>query len=323
MRGLLIVAVLLGPSIALNAQEGPVVEREVVVPGPVPLPGTLTIPAGTGPFPGVIIVHGSGAADRDLTVGFNRPYRDLAHGLAERGIAVLRYDKRTRVQPMWFLGRVFTVHDETIDDAVAALAVLRNEPEIDATRTVVVGHSLGGILAPRIAAADGRLAGVVIMAGASTMSLPDQVERQFAYLRSLPDADTAQVDLQAKQLKPMLDRARAVTTADSADTTLLLGAPAAYYLDMAANDPAAGWQGRSEPLLVLQGERDYQVTVEQLDDWLAKVGERKGMTVKRYPSLNHLFLAGTGVPGPGDYAAPRKVDPAVIDDIANWIKGLR
>lgn len=305
------------------AQQPTHLEREVTVPGPVPLPGTLTVPAGNGPFPGVIIVHGSGAGDRDLTVGFNRPYRDIAQGLAERGIAVLRYDKRSRVQPMWFLGRVFTVRDEAIDDAVAALALLRSQPEVDGTRVALIGHSLGGMISARIAAADGGLAGVVIMAGATTVPLADQIERQFAYLRSIPGADTTQIDIQMRQLGPMLARVREISAADSGDTTLLLGAPPAYYLDLAANDPAAGWRDRREPLLVLQGERDYQVTVEQLDDWLARVGQREGMTVKRYPALNHLFLAGTGVPGPADYAEPRKVDSRVLDDIAAWIRSLR
>lgn len=175
------------------------VEREITVPGPVPLPGTLTLPAGNGPFPGVIIVQGSGGGDRDLTMGAApplseiKPYRDLAWGLAQRGIAVLRYDKRTRVAPIWFANKPFTVKDETVDDAVSALGVLRAQPEVQASRSFMIGHSLGGMLAPRIALADGKLAGIILLAGATRAELVEQVERQLAYIQSVSGADSDKV----------------------------------------------------------------------------------------------------------------------------------
>jgi hypothetical protein len=301
-------------------------EREVTVPGPVPLPGTLTLPAGTGPFPGLIIVHGSGPADRDLTLGevapYNqiKPYRDLAWGLAARGIAVLRYDKRPRVEPTWFLGKRFTVNEETVDDAVSALALLRQQPEVQGDRVYLIGHSLGGMVAPRIAERDGKLAGIVLMAGATRVSVADQVERQLAYIKSVSGPDSLQVEAQIRQLGPVLARIRGLGPADSANPEFLLGAPAAYYLDLAGYDPAAAMRRVPARLLVLQGLRDYQVTPEQLDDWLAALGPRANLTVKRYERLNHLFLAGEGPPSPADYRVPGHVDPRVIADIAEWIR---
>ncbi|MGH7583941.1 MAG: alpha/beta hydrolase family protein, partial [Gemmatimonadales bacterium] len=146
-------------------------QRDITVPGPVPLPGTLTLPAGSGPFPIVVLVHGSGANDRDETIGPNKPFRDLAWGLAERGIAVLRYDKRGYVRPAWFAGRNFTVDDETVQDALSALTLARALPEADSTSSFLLGHSLGAIMAPRIAKADGKVAGLIIMAGATRMPL--------------------------------------------------------------------------------------------------------------------------------------------------------
>jgi uncharacterized protein len=72
-------------------------EKEILIgKGIWSLPGTLSLPKGDGPFPAVILVHGSGPLDRDETIGPNKPFRDLAHGLASRGIAVLRYEKRTK-----------------------------------------------------------------------------------------------------------------------------------------------------------------------------------------------------------------------------------
>ena len=300
-------------------------EREVSVPGPVPLPGTLTIPAGTGPFPGVIIVHGSGGGDRDLTLGSTpphsliKPYRDLAWGLAQRGVAVLRYDKRTRVQPMWFAGKAFTVFDETVDDAVSALALLRAQPEVQRARSFLIGHSLGGMLAPRIAQVDGKLAGIILLAGATRANLVDQIESQLAYIQSVSGADSAAVKAQRTQLAPLLERIRALTPADSADTRILLGAPARYYLDLAGYDPARAMRALAAPLLVLQGLRDYQVTPAQLDDWLAALGPRANLEVHRYEGLNHLFLRGAGPPSPADYNHAGQVDPQVIADIAGWI----
>ncbi|MBL0178069.1 MAG: alpha/beta fold hydrolase [Gemmatimonadetes bacterium] len=301
-----------------------VTERDIIVPGPVPLPGTLTLPSGKGPFPVVVLVHGSGAGDRDLTMGAGvaqvKPYRDIAWGLATRGVAVLRYDKRAKVKPFWYFGRAFTVKDETIDDAVSALQLARQQPEIDPSRSFFIGHSLGGMLAPRIALADGHVAGVIIMAGATREKLQDALPRQIEYMISLGGADTSALRAQLAQFQPFLNAIRRVTPADSAKTQNLLGAPASYYLDMNAYDPAVVMHQVTGPVLVLQGMRDYQVTPEGLEDWLKAVGPRKEMTVKRYAALNHLFIAGEGAPNPSEYAKGGHVSAEMIGDVAKWIK---
>ena len=120
------------------------------------LPGTLSLPVGDGPFPAVVLVHGSGPNDRDETIGPNKPFRDLAWGLASQGIAVLRYDKRTKVygEKMSHMVDTITVQTEVIDDALAAVALLRDTTQIDPHRICVLGHSLGGYVLPRIGSAD-------------------------------------------------------------------------------------------------------------------------------------------------------------------------
>jgi|CXWL01.1.fsa_nt_gi dienelactone hydrolase len=328
-RGMLLVTAVVASAATRGAAQAPampagVTEREVTVPGPVPLPGTLTLPAGKGPFPVVILVHGSGAGDRDLTMGVGaeqvKPYRDMAWGLATRGVSVLRYDKRAKVKPFWYFGRAFTVKDETIDDAVAALQLARQQPEIDPSRSFFIGHSLGGMLAPRIALADGHVAGVIIMAGATREKLQDALPRQIEYMISLGGADTTVLRAQLAQFQPFLNAIRRVTPADSAKTQNLLGAPASYYLDMNAYDPAVVMKQVTGPVLVLQGMRDYQVTSVGLDDWLKAVGPRKEMTVIRYAALNHLFIAGEGPPNPAEYAKGGHVSEEMIGDVAKWIK---
>src|SRR4051812_37376787 len=131
------------------------------------LPATLSMPLGPVAA-ALVLVHGSGPNDRDETVGPNKPFRDLAWGLADRGIAVLRYEKRTRQYAAKMVGNGnLTVREETIDDALLAAALLRRYERINPKRVFVLGHSLGGTLAPRIAAEDRSLAGLIIMAGAT------------------------------------------------------------------------------------------------------------------------------------------------------------
>lgn len=296
--------------------------RDVTVPGPVPLLGTLTVPAGDGPFPGVVLVHGSGAGDRDETLGGNKTFRDIAWGLAALGVVVLRYDKRPHVNPAWFAKPGFTVKDETIDDAVSALAVLREQPEVNVSRTFVLGHSLGGMLAPRIAKADGRVAGLIIMAGATEINLGEQMDRQFDYLISIAGVDADKTRNAVQPMRAAVARIRALTAADLDDVTPIPGMGGTsprYWVDLATPSPATVMRDIPFPVLVLQGMRDYQVPPDQLEGWLAAVGPRENLSVVRYPSLTHLFTAGEGTPAPQEYGTPKLVDPQVTVDIADFI----
>lgn len=286
-------------------------EREVTVGSDQwKLPGTLTIPNGAGPFPGVVLVHGTGPFDRDETVGGTKMFRDLAEGLASRGIAVLRYEKRTMQYRSKLTGsHEMTVEDEVIEDAVRAAALMREQKEIDPKRVYVIGHSLGGYVAPRIAEQDGKLAGMILL-GANARPLEDVIVDQAEYI-GVPARDLDGVKAAAKRVK-------ALEQADS-DAPALLGMSAQYWLDLKGYEPVAAAKKLGIPILVLQGERDFQTTMKDFALWKAGLAGDKNATLKSYPALNHFFVAGEGKSTEAEYRKPGHVAPEVIDEIAKWL----
>ncbi|MBM4430541.1 MAG: alpha/beta fold hydrolase [Chloroflexi bacterium] len=286
-----------------------------------PLPATLTQPVGPGPFPAVVLVHGSGPHDRDETVGPNKPFRDLAWGLASQGIAVLRYEKRTRQHASRFTPEVLaslTVKEETTDDALAAVALLRQMEGIDPARIYVLGHSLGGYLLPRIGAADPQIAGLIVLAG-PTRPLEDLVLEQYTYIFGL-DGISAEEQAQLDELAAQVARVKAPDlSAATATDTLPLGTPASYWLDLRGYNPAEVARGLKQPMLFLQGGRDYQVTTVDFEGWKSALASRSDVQLKLYPDLNHLFVAGEGKATPSEYEQEGHVAEQVIVDIAAWI----
>jgi dipeptidyl aminopeptidase/acylaminoacyl peptidase len=294
-------------------------ETEVqVITGEFELPGTLSMPKGDGPFPALVLVHGSGPNDRDESYGPNKVFRDLAWGLASQGIAVLRYDKRTLIYgaEMAQSTEGLTLNEETIDDALSAVKLLQETERIDPERVFVLGHSLGGNAAPRIASADDSIAGLVIMAGV-TEPLADAMLRQSNYLAELDGEVSA---AEAAQIREIEQAVEAINNLTPETPGFFLGAPASYWLDMQAHDPVAEAQALSIPILILQGERDYQVTIEEnFKRWQEGLSERENVTFKTYPALNHHFMPGEGQPNPQEYSVANHIPQEVIDDIAAWI----
>jgi hypothetical protein len=298
-------------------------ESEVTVgTGQWALPATLTMSVRPGPVPAVVLVPGSGPSDRDATVGQIKQFKDLALGLASRGIAVLRDDKRTRLHANLMRDLPgLTVKDELIDDAIAAVQVLRSTSGVDQNRIVVLGHSLGGMLVPRIAAAGPPVAGFVVMAGAAR-PIPQAVVEQARYLAQADGAISAEEQARIIQIEQVMARVDALGPADASKPERIFGATASYWLDLRGYDPPAAAAQVKQPMLVLQGERDYQVTMEEFSRWKSALAGRTDVTFHSYPTLNHLFVAGTGKSVPAEYNVPGHVSEAVVRDIATWIMAL-
>ena len=312
------------PYVNLTAFE----ETEVVVgQAPWELGGTLTVPRGAGPFPAVVLVHGSHYSDRDGTSDATKAFRDLAWGLSSRGVAVLRYDKRTLTHALAFARQSdFTLDDELVNDALAALALLRETPRIDPARIFVLGASLGGFAAPRIAQRNPGLAGLIMVSAPSGTRLEALIRN--AERRSEPDAHLDEAFLRRFETRLRARaKARAALAAGVAPS-LDLRARVAYHLDIADYRPELVARDLPVPLLILHGGLDGQLDTEESMGWIRSLRGRDDVTFRMYPYHGHILYdsieeaAWQELYGPDP--RPRvHVSPAAVGDIAGWIQGKR
>ncbi len=294
--------------------------------GALALPGTLTLPKGDGKVPVVVLVHGSGPNDRDESLGAIKPFKDLAFGLASRGIAVLRYEKVTKahgakLDAKW-LDEV-TLASETLDDAMKAVAAARKHPRIDPKKVVFLGHSQGAMAAPRAGKLDAALAGLVVMAG-PTRPFEDVALAQLEYIATLPGANGEGTK---KMLPAIHEAVKLVKSKELAATTpkdkLPLGIPASFWLDLRGYEPAKVAAALKMPVLVLQGEADYQVDMTDFAGWKKGLAGKANAKLVSYPGLMHTFTdCGCKLAKPEDYAKPGNVAIAVLDDLEKWLKAL-
>lgn len=286
------------------------------------MPGTLSTPNGKGPFSAVVLVSGSGPNDADETIGAAKDLKDIAWGLATNGVAVLRYPKRTlQYSNKSFPDpQNFTVKEEYIDDARAAVALLATRPEINPKRIFLAGHSEGGYLAPRIAAGDPQIAGIIILEG-STRPIEQLVIDQLQYEAKLGGPNTAQIQAAIPVVQQQAKTIEDPNLKPGTQVKLLnASVPSSYFLDLRNYDPAAVAASLKIPIYVTQGGRDYQVTTADYANWQKALSGHSNATLKVYPDLDHLLLSGTGPSKPDEYfVAGQHVSPEVITDLTAWV----
>lgn len=282
---------------------------------------TLSVPTHPASLPAVVLLAGSGSQDRDETLGSNKLFKDLAWGLASRGVAVLRFDKVTLAHPEAVRANPdFTLVDEYVPHAIAGVRLLQEQPDIDPERVFVLGHSLGGAIAPRIAQAEPTVAGLILLAGTAE-PFHRSLLRQARYVASL-NPDTAAesepaIQKLARQIELVDDPELSAATPAS---ELPFGLPAAYWLDLRDHRPEQIAAELNRPMLILQGGRDYQVTIaDDLHRWESTLAARPDVTVRVYDADNHFLFTGTGPSSPAEYEPPQHMDLRVITDIATWL----
>jgi len=299
--------------------------------------GLLTMPQSASkesPVPAIMLIPGSGANNMDASLFQNRPFFDMADYLSSNGIAVLRYNERTfthGVQVGQVFGANITMQEEYIEDALLAAEILRADSRI--SEFFLLGHSLGGIIAPKIAEL-AKLDGVVLMASSPRplhqiwydQSVNATKDSLAAGTISQEEATAAlgNLDTQLAEAKEMLKQ-----PAEQLKDVLLFGAfPAIYEQSVIESLPLPIIEKNTDiPVLILQGERDFQTTVA--DDFQVFLDGTAGMahvTTRLYAELNHLMMTAQRQEGPlvvdvMEYATHGKVDAQVLRDIADFIRG--
>ncbi|MBQ5415124.1 MAG: alpha/beta fold hydrolase [Firmicutes bacterium] len=294
--------------------------------GEYPLNGLLTLPDGEGPFPAVVMVHGSGPSDMDERVMKLTPFKDLAEGLARLGAASVRYDKRTFAhKKKCAKTKDITVREETIDDALLAADLARRDARIDSGRIFILGHSMGAMLAPRIDAEGGNFRGIIMLAG-TPYRLEDIVVRQLGQAGGKNPVLNAIVGLERKIYGKKFDGLYQMPD-EEAKKKMFAGNLSLYYFKEMGQKTAADYLLESDkPALIMQGGKDFQVLPE--DDFAAfkeMLAGRPNTFFKLYPGLNHVFVEGIYsdiLKASKEYGTERHIGEEVIGDIYEFISAV-
>lgn len=295
-----------------------------------PLKGLLTLPAqSNGPVPAVVFVHGSGSSNMDEKVGKLTPFKDLAEGLARHGIASIRYDKRTFAH-VWKLLRdrktTITVKEETIEDAILATELLKKNSRVDAENVFIVGHSMGGMLAPRIDSEGGNYKGLILMAGTPRKLEDILIEQNEEMLESTKGFVRKLLKKQIEKLKTAFAGLYELSEEEAKKRKLGGGTTLYYFKEMGEHAAADYLNDLEKPLLIMQGEKDFQVKADKdLTAYQDLLKGKQNVTFKVYEDLNHAFVPsiyGSIAKAKQEYQVEQHIGEEVIGDIAGWIKSM-
>ena len=319
-------------------------EAVTVVNGDLSLPCTLTLPEGNGPYPAALLLSGSGAQDRDESLMGHRPFLIVADHLTRHGFAILRCDDRDYVRPRTD-GEMSSLVTDFVTDANAALALLRTHADIDPKRIGLIGHSEGGVTAPRVAVDDPGVAFVITLAGVGARGR-DTLLMQRELLMTSIGAPQETIDQTRAVFAAMFDAMLAAPDDAAAKAAAIAGVKALpnmpgmedyeasdedidmiasqfaskYYRDLLAWDPAPVLARINVPFLALNGSKDVQVEAKQnLAGYKAGLAHNPDVTVIELPGLNHLFqTAPTGAIT--EYATIEETfAPAALTAMSDWL----
>jgi len=301
----------------------------------VTLAATFTIPRGTGPFPAVLLITGSGPQDRDESLMGHKPFLILADYLTRHGIAVLRADDRGTGKSTGVFANATTADFAT--DAEAGVAYLKTRAEVNPRKIGLIGHSEGGVIAPMVAARNKDVDFIVMMAGTGVPG--DQVivaQGEAIELAMGKPADEAAKDAaREKEMMTLIESEKDQATLEKELQEKMKGevpdgqigmqikqVTSPWFKYFLTYDPATALRKVTCPVLAINGSLDKQVLPGQNLAPIRKALEEAGnkhFEIDELPGLNHLFqTAKTG--SPTEYAQIEEtMSPVALEKMSSWI----
>lgn len=281
--------------------------------------GLLTLPEGVENPPVIILVQGSGQSDMNETIGKgeNKPFKDIAQGLAEEGIATIRYNKRYYQYPK-LAPKDLTVQDEILNDVNSAIEFAYNNEEVNNNKIYVLGHSQGGMVAPEIAKNNNKVTGIISLAG-TPRKLEDVIlDQNKDALDKMTDKTEAEKTAMLDEVKTEINKIKVLNPND--DQTTILGINSEYWVSLNNLNTPEVVKSLEIPMLFLQGDADFQVYKDvDFKAWQDILEGKDNATFISYPELNHLFMKTNGKSDITEYDTKGTVDAKVISDIAQWV----
>ena len=265
----------------------------------------------------VVFCHGSGPNDRDEKIGEYQFFKTLAEQMYQEGISSYRFDKRTFTYPESF-NDSSTIDDEVCNDILSIVNHFKSNETYKNYELIVVGHSLGGYLIPRIASKTTNIDKLAVLAG-SARPLETLLEEQFIYLNSIDTNNVPVAQLKAIQQQIAYLHSSAFSL-NSPKEQLPMNVPAAYWNSLKSYQPTEVIQTMQLPIFVAQGERDYQVTMTDFTAWKTALSSNKRSKCITYSKLNHLFVKGKGKASPKEYFEKGEIDKNFIKDLTEFIQ---
>ena len=288
-----------------------------------PLDGKLLIPESEKPVPAVVFVHGSGSSNMDEKVMKMTPFKDIAEGLAKKGIASLRYDKRSFAHGRKMIkAGSLTVKEEVIEDAVAAANLLKNDGRIDSEKVFIIGHSMGAMLAPRIDAEGGNFRGLILMAG-TLAKLEEVLFRQLDEMKNGKSKIMSWVaSAQDKKFRKSFENLYEISDEEAKKRKYAGGVDLYYFKEMGLHPAEKYLENIEKPVLVMQGSGDLQVSKKDFEGYKNLLGGKENVSFKLYEGLNHCFVPALYddiSKATKEFSVERHIGENVISDIAGWI----
>jgi dienelactone hydrolase len=286
------------------------------------MPGVLCMPNNIQDPPVVILLAGSGPNDKDETIGPNKPLKDIALGLASKGIASFRYDKRTKVYGTKLNLNKTGLNEEVVDDALSAIKLIRANPTTKGSKIFIAGHSLGAMCAPLVGSKSKDLSGIIMLA-APGRPLEDIADEQIEYLLAgkFPPEKVKEKMIEYKKHTDLVRDPKKLKKAEAHE--LPFGASRYYWQSIKNYDLIKTAKKLKQPILILQGERDYQVTMADFNILKKELGNDPKNKFISYPNSNHLFQKGEGKSKPEEYNEPGNMEAKVITDIIEFVKDIK